>query len=66
MDHGKIIVSLGDYREVAADLDLHPTTVYKWWRDGIPARRWQTIVDLAQKKGKSKITLNSLSRGATR
>jgi hypothetical protein len=62
----QIIDDLGGYRQVAEDfanfydVELHPTTVFKWARDGIPSSRFAKIVDLAGRKKVPDITLDLL------
>lgn len=65
-DFRQIIDDLGGYRQVAEDFanfygdELHPTTVFKWARDGIPPARFWAIVDLAGRKNVPGITLDAL------
>lgn len=63
MKHEKILEELGGYRAVADRLDLHPTTVFKWARDGIPHKRWLQVEKLAKRMGSPKITLELIARG---
>lgn len=62
MQASKIILMLGDYRQVAEDLNRNPTTVFKWKRDGIPTLRYDEIVELAKRKRVAGITWDVLRR----
>lgn len=62
MNHERIINLLGGYKEVAEWLELHPTTVFKWTRDGIPHKRWLEIETLARRRNKPQINLESIAR----
>lgn len=62
MKHPQIISALGGYRALAAEMDLHPTTTFKWTQTGIPPSRWLEIETLAKKKGKRGINLDVLAR----
>lgn len=62
MTDAEIMRALGGYREVAAHLGQPPTVVHKWCRRGFPARYWPAVVRLAEDKGLSEITLETLER----
>lgn len=62
MDHGEIIRSLGGYKAVADDLELNHTTVFKWLKNGIPARRWVSIVNLAERNRLPGVSLDSIAK----
>lgn len=66
MTHKQIISALGGYRDLAADLDLHPTTTFKWMSTGIPSSRWVEIEALAKKRGKRGINLDVLAKGRSK
>lgn len=60
MRHAKVIELLGGYKEVAKEMDLNHTTVFKWMKSGIPADRFPEIVAMARRKNVEGITLESL------
>lgn len=60
-----VLDALGGYREVANDLGLEPTVVWKWQKFGLPAKRWPTIVALAKRKGRPDITLDRIAAAGT-
>lgn len=55
-----IIDAIGGYREVAREIDLDPTTVFKWLKNGIPSSHYPKIRDMAKAKGIEGITLEVL------
>lgn len=72
MKHAEIIDRLGGYRLVAEKLRLHPTTVFKWTKDGIPAYQWPDIAAMARRRRKTaddkfgQITLDALAAGRSK
>lgn len=64
---GSIIDALGGTGEVAAALSLSHDSIVSGWRDrGIPAARWEAIIRLATKLGRSEITFETLAALAAR
>ncbi len=64
MTHADLIELLGDYRDVADDLGLHYSTVFRWKQNGIPPQRWLEIVQLGKNKGVRSVNKESLRLGA--
>lgn len=64
MTHADLIELLGDYRDVADDLGLHYSTVFRWKQNGIPAQRWREIAQLGESKGVKAVNKESLRLGA--
>jgi len=62
MDHLAIIERLGGYWQVAGDLGLHPTVVWRWGRTrSIPVRRWPWVVNACKAARVRGVSLESLA-----
>ena len=56
-----IIRAFGGYRECQTTFGVSRSLLALWEVDGIPAKRWQQIVHLADKYGIEGVTLDMLS-----
>lgn len=57
MDHRAILNAIGDYKDIAAKLGLHPSNVSRWKSDGIPPEHWPSISRMARARHLRGITL---------
>jgi predicted RNA polymerase sigma factor len=62
MDTAAIIKALGGATKLALRLGCGRSAVSNWPRDGIPAKFWNAVVDVARADGVDGITLDSVSR----
>ena len=67
MRHGKIVDDLSEYlggqRQLGERFGLNNTTMCHWKDDGIPARHWPRLLDLAARVGYP-LTLKQIVAGS--
>lgn len=61
MKIAEIIALLGSRRQVANDLAVDHTRVWRWEREGIPPQRWVAVSNLAKSQGHNHITLDVIA-----
>lgn len=59
--HSEIIVTLGGYVAVAEALDCHKSRPHRWMEDGIPVKRWGSLLRMAEQKG-VRLSVDDLAR----
>jgi DNA-binding transcriptional regulator YdaS (Cro superfamily) len=64
MDHKAILNAIADYKVIAARLGVHPSSVSRWKRDGIPPEYWPAISRMARAKHLRGITLELIQAGS--
>jgi len=58
----EIIQDAGGAAAAAKEIDVHPTTICKWFHNGIPYRYWPTIIKLAQSSADELLAANEQAR----
>lgn len=59
----EVIARLGGAAKLAPEIDEPANTIRQWAaRDSIPARCWQSIVNVAHRQGEQGVTLEVLAR----
>jgi hypothetical protein len=64
MEHKDILAALGYYREVAARMGVHHSTVSRWKTEGIPPEYWPRVVRMARARKVRGITLEVIEAGS--
>ena len=66
MDAAAIVKALGGATKLALRLGCRRSAVSNWPRDGVPARFWNVIVELARVDGVGGVTLDTVSKRPSR
>ena len=64
MDHRAILNSLGYYKDIAARLGVHHSTVSRWKSEGIAPEYWPAIFRMARAQRIRGITLEAIEEGS--
>jgi len=63
MEHSEIIEALGGPVAVARAAGRHHSRAVRWQVEGIPAKCWPAVVNLAKAKGEHRVTYEALEAG---